>query len=203
MMRIGIYGGAFNPPHNGHINAVSEAMKGLELDEVLIIPTRISPHKMLAEGSPSPEERLKMVQIAFKDMEHVSVSDVEIKRKGASYTADTLEELREIYPEAEFWLITGADMFLSIQSWVRPEEIFSMCGICALSRENGEQDELIRHAEFLTERFGAECIILDNNIIEVSSTEVRSAIAQGRADGYMPAGLLEYIMAKGFYNGCC
>jgi len=143
-----------------------------------------------------------MTEIAFDGMEHVTVSDVEIKREGPSYTADTIGELREMYPDTEFWLITGTDMFLSIQTWVRPEEILSSCGICALSRGKGETEKLYRHAEFLTQRYGAECAILDNSIVEVSSTEVREAVARGEGDGYLPAKLLDYIKAKGFYNGC-
>lgn len=201
MKRIGIYGGAFNPPHNGHVNAAREVIEKLGLDELVVVPTKDPPHKPLPEGSPSPEERLEMARIAFEGLEHVSVSDVEIKRDGPSYTADTLRELRGICPNAEFWLVTGADMFLSLQQWKRPEEILSGCGVCALMRREGELEKLLKHAEFLEERFGARCIVLENAVYNISSTEVRRALATGRAEGLVPDRLLEHIKVKGLYNG--
>ena len=117
MERIGIYGGTFNPPHLGHMGAARCAAKALGLDRLLVIPDRIAPHKQLPMDSPAPEQRLEMLQISLRDEAGIEASDLELKREGVSYTYQTVEQLREMYPHARLYLLMGTDMFLSFHNW--------------------------------------------------------------------------------------
>ena len=115
-MKIGIYGGSFNPPHMGHLAAAAAAAEALELDQLLIVPAGIPPHKEIPVGSPTAEQRLAMAEI-FVDQLRLPIArcwDVEMRREGKSYTSDTLREAKELWPESELWLLVGTDMFLSL-----------------------------------------------------------------------------------------
>ena len=97
MERIGIYGGTFNPPHIGHIQAAQQALHHLKLDRILLIPDRIAPHKEIPSGSPTPQQRMDMLHLAVKNCPGLEVSDIELKREGVSYTYLTVEELKAQY----------------------------------------------------------------------------------------------------------
>ena len=116
-MKTAIYGGSFNPPHLGHVRAAAAVMEKLGPDRLLIIPTNIPPHKEMAQGSPSPEQRMELCRLAFGDIPGAELSDMEIKREGRSYSADTVGSLREMYPQDELYLVMGSDMFLSFCQW--------------------------------------------------------------------------------------
>ena len=140
-MKIGIFGGTFNPPHLGHLAAAEAAIGALGLDKLYIVPASIPPHKELPEGTPAPEHRLAMaakLADALLLPQVVQLSEMELKREGKSYTADTLAALREEYPEAELWLLMGTDMFLTLHRWREPEKILKLAGVCAFGRT--EQD---------------------------------------------------------------
>ena len=134
MARIGIFGGSFNPPHLGHLLAVREFQKALSLDRVLLIPAATPPHKTLSANSPSARERFEMTVLAAAQLPFSLVSDLEIQRQGASYTADTLEELHRSYPDDELFLLMGTDMFLSFDSWYQPKKICSLARIAMAHR---------------------------------------------------------------------
>ena len=140
-MRIGIYGGTFNPIHMGHITAARAAMEQLQLDKLLLIPANVPPHKQLPPGSADPSQRLEMTQLACAELgSAASVSDVELRRTGKSYTSDTLRALRREYPDDELWLLMGSDMFLSLHTWHEPEVILGSVSVGAFSRvEAGEE----------------------------------------------------------------
>ena len=123
MGRIGIYGGTFNPPHLGHMQAVREFAKQLNLDRVLMIPAAVPPHKALPAGSPDAETRLHLCRLAAADLPFVEVSDLELHRSGKSYTAVTVQELHRLYPEDELVLLMGTDMFLTFDQWREPKTI--------------------------------------------------------------------------------
>lgn len=123
MERIGIYGGTFNPPHAGHIQAAKQAVTALNLDKLVIVPTSIAPHKAIPEHSPTPRQRLEMLRIAAADCPKAEVSDIELNRGGISYTFQTVSELKERYPDAELILLMGSDMFLCFDQWKQPDDI--------------------------------------------------------------------------------
>ncbi len=198
-MRIGIYGGTFDPPHYGHVVAAAEAMRKLSLDRLFVVPAKTPPHKSV-EGHSSAEDRFAMAEIAFRKIPGAVVSDIELQREGPSYTADTLEELSRRYPDARFFLLMGADMFLSLQSWRRSEEILSECTPVAFARDEGQYDELVRHAGFLMERYGAHCEVIENHALPASSSEIREALRRGEKSEFLQDGVLEYIGRRRLYG---
>ena len=141
-MKIGIYGGSFNPIHTGHVAAAHFAMKYLKLDRLYLVPVGIPPHKELAEGSPAPRHRLAMAQLAGQHIgERVEVLDLELRREGKSYTKDTVRAIRKRHPKDRLYLLMGTDMFLTFQDWRRPGEIAALCTLAAFRRSAADTAE--------------------------------------------------------------
>lgn len=202
-MNIGIYGGTFDPPHWGHITAARAAMEQLGLDKLVLIPDRVPPHKALPEGSASPEQRLEMATLAAAELgKRAEVSDRELRRDGPSYTADTLAALREEYPEDTLWLLMGSDMFLSLQTWHAPEEIMALARIAPFSREAEDESAAFAAQKARLEReYGAQIQIVQNpEVRELSSTEVRAALAAGRGSDLLPPAVYGYVLREHLYG---
>ena len=202
-MNIGIYGGTFDPPHWGHITAARAAMEQLKLDRLVLIPDRVPPHKALPEGSASPEQRLEMAALATAELgRRTEVSDRELRRSGPSYTSDTLAALREEYPEDTLWLLMGSDMFLSLQTWHAPEEIMALARIAPFSREAAEESAAFAAQKARLEReYGAQiCIVQNPEVRELSSTEVRVALAAGRGSDLLPPAVYGYVLREHLYG---
>ncbi len=201
-MKIGILGGTFNPPHKGHVKLGLDFKKKLSLDKVVVIPAKIPTHKK-AKDLVSGEDRLKMCSLAFKDPVF-EISDIETKSDRESYTVYTLEELKKMYPEDEFYLIIGSDMFLIFDKWYRYKDILSMCTVCVEARENDESsDELKRFAK---KTLGIDTKKSDKIIINpvkpfpVSSTEIRQRIKDKKGvKRLVDSDELEYIKIRGLY----
>ena len=142
-MKIGIYGGTFNPPHLGHLTAAAAVIATLKLDKLLLIPASIPPHKDLPAGSATAEQRLEMTRMAGEHLglgSKVETLDMEVRRAGKSFTSDTLAELKAQFPEDELWLLMGTDMFLSFETWHEPEKIASLAGIAAFGRTKADME---------------------------------------------------------------
>lgn len=200
MERIGIYGGTYNPPHLGHMRAAQAAIEALRLDRLLLIPTAVSPHKQLPDGSANPQQRLQMLQLSADGMEKASVSDIELRREGKSYTVDTVLQLRRQHPDARLFLLMGTDMFLSFLSWYQPRTILETCAIGVFYRgDRGEEDAVARQKEAL-EAMGAEIYLVQNRVTDISSTELRRMLLLGCADSFLSAGVGDYIRANGLYG---
>lgn len=207
-MKLGIYGGSYNPPHLGHMHAAVAAARYLELDHLLLIPAGIPPHKHLSAGTPAPEERFAMTSLMAEELSMlagipVTVSRIEIDREGKSYTADTLHFLREQYPDAELWLLMGTDMFLTFQDWRSPEEILSCTGLCAFGRSERDSEELFSvQRNYLTEHFpGARLETMSlPGLVEISSTELRMLLPQGKGEKYLSPQIFGYILRKRLYG---
>ena len=205
-MRIGIYGGTFNPIHRGHVIAARAAMEQLRLDKLLLVPTSVPPHKELPQGSASPEERLEMTTLATAEISRkAEVLDLELKRTGKSYTCDTIRALREQYPEDELWLLMGSDMFLTLHTWYHPEVILSLTNVAAFSRlESDEAETFARQKRYLEETYGARVdTVANNEVIQVSSTEIRAALKRNEGREYLPEAVHGYILRKGLYGARC
>ena len=202
-MNIGVYGGTFDPPHWGHITAARAAMEQLGLDKLVLIPDRVPPHKALPEGSASPEQRLEMAALATAELgKRTEVSDRELRRSGPSYTADTLAALRREYPEDTLWLLMGSDMFLSLQTWHAPEEVMALARIAPFSREAEDESAAVAAQKARLEReYGAQIQIVQNpEVRELSSTEVRAALAAGRGSDLLPPAVYGYVLREHLYG---
>ena len=197
-MRIGVLGGTFNPIHNSHIHLAQQYAKQLGLDRVVIVPTYLPPHKK-AENLASAEDRYNMCRLATGGLPLFHVTRFELERRGKSYTYKTLRHIREEYPGSELFLITGADMFITVQDWRLPDEIFKMATICAGQREKDERTMLEAHKQVLEVK-GARCVIIDLEAKPMSSTQIREMIAAGQnPDGLIHPDVWDYISKRGLY----
>ena len=200
MERIGIYGGTFNPPHIGHIQAAKQAAALLCLDKLLLIPDRIAPHKILPEGSASAQQRLQMLKIAASGIPKAEVSDLELKREGPSYTYLTILELKEQYPQAELFFIMGSDMFLSFHTWRNPQIIMRNASLAVLCRGDKNEKQGIEEQKAALEAQGAKVVLIPNEIIAISSTDLRRMLVFDCADPYLPDGVEEYIRKNALHG---
>lgn len=198
-MRIGIFGGTFNPPHIGHTGAAVAARDELSLDKLIFIPSSIPPHKELASGSATEKQRLDMTRIAASEIS-AEVSDIEISRGGKSYTVETLREFRRLYPSDELWFIMGTDMFLSIEKWREPQEIMRLAKIAVVPRYDESREKLRLQSEHLSEKYGATTHIIDKPALEISSTEIREALECGNASEFISEGVCNYIRKENLYG---
>lgn len=197
-MKIGIYGGSFDPIHKGHVHAAENFKEELGLDKVIVIPAYEPPHKKGLAMTPS-EHRYNMCMIAFGDMDGFEVSDCEIKRADEGYMSDTIEEIRNIYPDDELYLLLGGDMLLDFRSWHAWSKIADEAVIAASTRKWEEEDTLEREAAVLRSE-GAEVIIVPIDVMEISSTEVREAVKNGDdIASKVPKGVDEYIWNNYLY----
>ena len=157
MEKIGLYGGTFGPPHLGHVYAAKTFLREVAPDRLLIMPAGIPPHKEKAAGD-TPELRLAMCRAAFGDLPHTEISDYEIRKPGKSYTVETLEHLAA--PGREITMLCGTDMFLTLDHWHRAPDIFALCTVACLARENGMETAIRETAERLSSprpRSGKNC----------------------------------------------
>ena len=200
MTRIGIYGGTFSPPHNGHIAAAKAFMEQMWLDLLYIIPAALPPHKEM-EVAVSAVDRLQMCRRAFSGMEGVWVSDLEILRGGKSYTSDTLREL--CGADRRLFLLCGTDMILTLDEWHEPETIFSLSTPVCIRRESdpAAKEDLSRTIARYKAEYGVEVPVIDAPAVEVSSSEIRERLAKGlSADGLVPDKVGNYIKEHHLYQ---
>ena len=200
MERIGIYGGTFNPPHIGHIQAAKQAVTALGLRKLLLIPDRIAPHKTIPAGSPSPKQRLDMLRIAAADCAQMEVSDIELNREGVSYTWETVLQLKEKYPDAELVLLMGTDMFLSFHTWKRPEIILENASLGVFYRGEKGENAAVEAKKAEMEQQGACVYLVENDVINISSTQMRRLLAFCCAGEFLPEGVLDYIRENRLYD---
>ena len=200
MSRIGILGGTFNPIHNGHIMLAQYCKNEVQLDKIILVPTCTPPHKSnkhLADES----HRLKMCSLASNSLEGFEVSDVEIRRKGKSYTYETLSYFKEIYPDDELYFIMGADMFLSLHIWKNPEVIFSHSNIIAIPRDESNIADLQSYYSSVIQPMGAKAVILPNSVKQVSSTQIRDNINNKNIiKSLIDENVLDYIEKNNLYR---
>lgn len=200
-MRRAVFGGSFDPPHNGHINLVKQVYERFGLDEVIIMPAGISPFKKDMTRIPaSGRQRFEMCRLAFDDVPYVTVSDYEISLPDVSYTVGTVRHLRELYPDDELYLTVGSDMLMSFDRWWKFEEILSMCGLIAASREeNGEDAAVLEKKAESLRKYGFVTVV-PIDTLEISSTEIRKKIKNSSdISCYVPKNVVKYISEHKLY----
>lgn len=199
MKKIGLMGGTFNPIHVGHLILAQRAMEEMSLDEIWLIPTGCSYMKRNLNVL-SGEERLAMVSLAIADHPKMKCLDIEVKREGNTYSYETLEELREIYPDYVFHFIFGADCLFTIENWKFPERIFKNCKVIAAVRNGASLKEMEQKKNELTEKFHAQISLLPFPNLEISSTDIRERIRLGKSVKYLlPDAVIDYICEKHLY----
>ena len=199
MARIGILGGSFNPPHLAHLVCASEAVAQLDLDRVLLTPVAAPPHKD-AESDPGPEQRLELCRLAIEGDDRLGVCDVEVRRGGPSYTVDTLRELHARDPEDDLTFIVGGDIALGLPTWHEPEAVLGLARLAVAERSGaGRKDVAAR----LAERFAdaPPPVFFDMPRLDISSSQIRRRIAQGRPIRYLvPDPVAEHIARGKLYR---
>ncbi len=200
MQRIGIFGGTFNPPHKGHIYIAKEAKRLAELDRMIFIPCYIPPHKEVW-GDVSAEHRFNMTRIAIADIPEFEISDIEIKKGGTSYTAQTLEKMKELYPHDILCFVVGGDSFRNMDSWYHPEQIFARAEIIAFARDEMDREKLLECGEYYKKKYDAKIEVIDAKPMEVSSSQIREML-RGGADvtHLIDKPVMEYIEKNGIFK---
>lgn len=198
MKKVGILGGTFNPVHVEHVNLALSAVEELNLDELIVMPTYISPHK--TEASAPAENRLDMLKIAFKDYDKITVSDYEIEKQGKSFTYLTVEHFKS-QGDIDLYFIVGGDMLTDFKTWKFPERILSACTLAVFDREEFFTDYALEE-EYFMENFHKKFVRLSYRGKDASSTKIRVYSSFSLPlDGIAPDGVGEYISKCGLYGG--
>ncbi|MBQ5794050.1 MAG: nicotinate (nicotinamide) nucleotide adenylyltransferase [Clostridia bacterium] len=200
MLRVGIYGGTFSPVHAGHVAAAKAFMEQMWLDVLYVIPTGNTPHKQM-DGEVTSAQRLRMCELAFADVEGVIVSDMEMRREGKSFTVDTLEALAG--EDRRLFLLLGTDMMLTLGSWRAPERIFELCYPVYVRRESDKalDEQIVQKIAEYNQKYGKVVRRIVTDPIEVSSTEIRTAIRAGQGiEHLVPARVAAYMKENGLYQ---
>jgi nicotinate-nucleotide adenylyltransferase len=199
---IGILGGTFNPPHAGHLELARHARDELDLERVWLMPLHTPPHKPAAPD-PGPERRLQMCRLAVSGEPGVQACELEVRRGGPSYTADTLEEIHASHPEAELTFVVGADTALTLPSWRRPGRVLELARLAVARRPGSDGAAVLDAVERIASGGGreADVVFLEMAPVEASSTLARELVAAGLpTDGLLPAAVREYIEDNGLYG---
>lgn len=196
-MKLGIFGGAFNPVHNGHINLAEKYIDILGLDLLYVIPTGNPPHRTCKDFAPE-KARLDMLKAAFSGVKKALVSDMEFRRGGKSYTYDTVQTLKSDYPGADLYLLVGEDQFLKFEEWYKYKDILNDVTLCTAARGDTSRKRLM---DFAKKHFGGVRVyIADFEPVVVSSSEIRDKLKENRdISGLVPQSVLDYIKEKGLY----
>ncbi|MBJ7457801.1 MAG: nicotinate (nicotinamide) nucleotide adenylyltransferase [Thermoleophilaceae bacterium] len=199
-MRVGILGGTFSPVHHGHVICAQEARLQLELDVVRLMPVGTPPHRHLQAGEdPGDQHRLSMLRLALIGQPGLELATTELERAGTSYTVDTLTELVDQEPQAQFTLIIGADQAMSFGNWCDPERIGQLAEIAVAARVDHNRDEAI--AEVIRATGGKEPVLFEMPRVDISSTFIRDRIYGGTTVAHLvPAGIPELIEEAGLYR---
>ncbi|MCQ2387097.1 MAG: nicotinate (nicotinamide) nucleotide adenylyltransferase [Clostridia bacterium] len=198
-MRIGIFGGTFNPVHLEHINIAKNAKSELKLDKLLIVPTFLPPHK--SQAPLDFRDRINMLKLAFDFDEDIVVSDFEIENQGKSYSYITAEHFRSIYREDEIFMIVGGDMLLDFKNWKYPERILSAVNLAVFNRENIEID-FAKEREYFISHFQKDFTVLNYCGKDFSSTEIRVYASLGLNVNHLTdKKVAEYIKNNNIYSG--
>lgn len=198
-MKIGVFGGSFNPVHNGHINFAREIYSRAKLDKIIFVPAFISPLKSTVLASKT--DRLKMLELALENESKFEISDFELKNEKTSYTYYTIEHFKSLYPNDELYLIIGSDQLLNFDKWFRFEDILKSVSILSCSRINKvSRKELYDFSKQRLNISEDKIFIADFEPYEVSSSEIRIMIKNGEnIEGLVPKSVSDYIKERGLY----
>lgn len=196
-MKVCIFGGTFNPVHNGHLIMAQAALEKFGLDRVVFIPCHLPPHKG-SEEVVSSEDRLNMVRLAISGNSKFAVSDMEIKRGGRSYSIDTVKALRKKHGDGDLFFLIGADMLKDFDSWVDAAELLKLCSFIVVERPGLGLAGIVKGLRSRGRYFRRT---VSEFPVGISSTEIRKRVKAGKTIRYLvPAAVEKYISRKGLYK---
>lgn len=199
MKKYGIFGGSFNPIHYGHLMICEYIKEEMGLDKVIFIPTGNPPHKELEL---SAKDRYEMVRLAISPNPDFEISDIETTRVKKSYTVDTIRELKKIYKEEKLYFLIGLDSLFQLKTWMKIEDLSKEIEfVVALRPGYLDKEEINKEIDFLRENFGTKINLINTPLYEISSTDLRDRIREGKSLRYLiPKKVLDYIEESGFYK---
>lgn len=199
MKKYGIFGGSFNPIHYGHLMICEYIKEEMGLDKVIFIPTGNPPHKELEL---SAEDRYEMVRLAISPNPDFEISDIETTRVKKSYTVDTIRELKKIYKEEKLYFLIGLDSLFQLKTWMKIGDLSQEIEfVVALRPGYFDREEINKEIDFLRENFGTKINLIKTPLYEISSTDLRDRIREGKSLRYLiPKKVLDYIEESGFYK---
>lgn len=199
MKKYGIFGGSFNPIHYGHLMICEYIKEEMGLDKVIFIPTGNPPHKDLEV---STEDRYEMVRLAISPNPDFEISDIETTRDKLSYTVDTIRELKKIYKEEKLYFLIGLDSLFQLKTWMKIGDLSKEIEfVVALRPGYLDKEEINKEIDFLRENFGTKINLIKTPLYEISSTDLRDRIREGKSLRYLiPKKVLDYIEESGFYK---
>ncbi len=200
-MKIGILGGTFDPIHLGHLITAETARDAFGLNHVILVPTGCSYFKEDQKVTPA-RERYEMTLLAASGNVRLTVTDMETRREGNSYTVDTLRELKALYPNDELFYIVGADTLVMMSLWREPQAIFDLCTVLVASRKDQvDAMGLTEEMQKLRDAYHARIELLPVRNVEISSSDIRARVAKGQSVRYLvPTQVGNYIEAHGLYR---
>ncbi len=203
MIKKAIFGGTFDPIHIGHIHIAYEALYRLKLDRIVFMPTGNPPHK-LKKDITDALLRYNMVKDAIKSESKFTVSDYEINRPNLSYTYNTLEYFNNLEKHTQWYFLTGMDCLMDIQNWNKVEDIFKLCQFIVFNRPNFPaftMQSIKEQKKKIEDRYSTEVIYLDAPLLDISSTNIRNSIREGRRVDYLlPENVSDIIEKFGLYK---
>lgn len=199
MKKYGIFGGSFNPIHYGHLMICEYIKEEMGLDKVIFIPTGNPPHKELEL---SAKDRYEMVRLAISPNPDFEISDIETTRVKKSYTVDTIRELKKIYKEEKLYFLIGLDSLFQLKTWMKIGDLSQEIEfVVALRPGYLDKEEVNKEIDFLRENFGTKINLIKTPLYEISSTDLRDRIREGKSLRYLiPKKVLDYIEESGFYK---
>jgi len=199
-MKVGIFGGTFDPPHIGHVLSAMTASNQLELDILLVVPSGVPPHKPMPPGSPSADIRHFLTMMAFWNVDRTIVSNIEIKNPLPSYTVDTVTEIKQMFPAAELFLLIGTDMFLTLETWKNYKKLLSIVTPAVFSRSSDDREKIKAYSIHIHERYGVTSKNVINNIVQISSSDLREMLTKREGVRYITDTNYSYIIKNKLYG---
>ncbi|WP_423230622.1 nicotinate-nucleotide adenylyltransferase [Clostridium homopropionicum] len=193
MKRKGIFGGTFDPIHNGHLHIAYEALYRLKLDMIIFMPSGKPPHKT-NKIITDPKIRIELVKAAIDKENKFTISSYEIEKLGLSYTYETLEYYKALEPDTEWYFITGTDCLMDIRTWKNIDRIFKSCKFVVFNRSGYFKKKVIEQKNNIEKEYGTSIIYLDIPVIDISSTEIRNKIKESKEISYLVPKKVEYIL---------
>jgi len=200
MNRKAIFGGTFDPIHNGHLHIAYEALNFLNLDQIIFMPSGNPPHKLKVDKTDA-FIRCELIKMAVRGERAFQVSDYEINRKEINYTYKTLEYFISLEPDTDWYFITGVDCLMELDSWKNVDRILSSCKLVVFNRPGYEKDEILKQKLKIEKIYNKEIIFMDLPLLDISSSTIKKKIKNGDNVSYlMPNGVYNTVLELGLYK---